>query len=56
MTILDERFSPPLGLSLNKMLAHSWGIWTSQQPVELVLRFSARVAKRVTATNWHESQ
>src|SRR5262252_2673944 len=24
--------------------------------MELVLRFSARVAKRVTATNWHESQ
>jgi predicted DNA-binding transcriptional regulator YafY len=38
------------------MLGHAWGIWTSDQPVEVVLRFTPRVAARVVATTWHESQ
>src|SRR5262249_18384731 len=33
-----------------------WGIWTSDHPVEVVLRFTPRVAARVLATTWHESQ
>src|SRR5260370_28969553 len=38
------------------MLGHAWGIWTSDHPVEVVLRFTPRVATRVVATTWHESQ
>ena len=56
MVVLDQRFSPPLGSSLRKMLAHAWGIWTSDHPVEVLLRFTPRVAARVVATTWHESQ
>jgi len=54
--VLEERFDPPLGSSLRKMLGHAWGIWTSDHPVEVVLRFTPRVAARVIATTWHESQ
>src|SRR5437660_1521793 len=54
--VLDARFSPPLGSSLRKLLGYAWGIWTSDHPVELVLRFTPRVAARVVATTWHESQ
>jgi predicted DNA-binding transcriptional regulator YafY len=56
VVVLDQRFSPPLGSSLRKMLGHAWGIWTSDHPVEVVLRFTPRVAARVVATTWHESQ
>lgn len=56
VVVLDQRFSPPLGSSLRKVLGHSWGIWTSDHPVEVVLQFTPRVAARVIATTWHESQ
>src|SRR5207249_3763203 len=56
IVVLDERFSPPLGSSLRKLLGLAWGIWTSDHPVEVVLRFTPRVAARVAATRWHGSQ
>src|SRR5204863_3343206 len=56
IVVLDQRFSPPLGSSLRKLLANAWGIWTSDHPVEVILRFTPRVAARVVATTWHESQ
>jgi len=56
VVVLDERFSAPLGSSLRKLLGHAWGIWTSDHPVEVVLRFTPRVAVRVAGTRWHESQ
>lgn len=54
--VLDERFDPPLGFSVNRHLAHAWGIWTSEQPVDVVLRFDASAARRVRETVWHTSQ
>jgi predicted DNA-binding transcriptional regulator YafY len=56
VVVLEQRFSPPLGSSLRKMLGHAWGIWTSDHPVAIVLQFTARAAARVVATTWHESQ
>jgi predicted DNA-binding transcriptional regulator YafY len=56
VVVLEQRFSPPLGSSLRKLLGHAWGIWTSDHPVEVVLQFTTRVAARVAATTWHESQ
>jgi predicted DNA-binding transcriptional regulator YafY len=56
VVVLEQRFSPPLGSSLRKMLGHAWGIWTSDHPVEVVLRFTRRVGVRVVTTTWHESQ
>jgi predicted DNA-binding transcriptional regulator YafY len=54
--VLEDRFDPPLGFSMARYLAHAWGIWTTAQPVDVELRFSAQVAKRVKETTWHESQ
>src|SRR5438270_10326273 len=56
LVLLEHRFSPPLGSSLRKMLGNAWGIWRSDHPVEVVLRFGKRVATRVTAAQWHDSQ
>jgi predicted DNA-binding transcriptional regulator YafY len=54
--VLDERFTSPPGFSLAAMFDRAWGIWTSDRPVEVVLRFSPAVAKRVKETTWHSSQ
>lgn len=54
--LLEERFDPPLGFSVDRYLAHAWGIWTSRQPVDVVLRFDAAVGRRVRETVWHPSQ
>jgi proteasome accessory factor B len=54
--VLEERFDPPLGFSVDRHLAHAWGIWTSEQPVDVVLRFAASAARRVRETVWHPSQ
>jgi predicted DNA-binding transcriptional regulator YafY len=56
VTALEDRFDPPLGASLRKLLGHAWGIWSSDRPTAIVLRFTQKVAERVVATNWHESQ
>ena len=56
VVVLEQRFSPPLGSSLRKMFGHAWGIWTSDHPVAVTLRFTPRVAARVVATTWHKSQ
>jgi predicted DNA-binding transcriptional regulator YafY len=56
VVVLEKRFSPPLGSSLRKMLGHAWGIWTSDHPVPVVLRFTPRVAARVVSTTWLQSQ
>ena len=38
-------------------LADAWGIWTSEKdPVEVTLRFSSRVARRVQESRWHRSE
>lgn len=54
--VLEERFDPPLGFSVARYLAHAWGIWTTAQPVDVELRFTPQVARRVKETTWHESQ
>jgi predicted DNA-binding transcriptional regulator YafY len=54
--LLDEHFDPPLGFSVNRHLAHAWGIWTSAQPVDVVLRFHPSVARRVRESIWHPGQ
>jgi predicted DNA-binding transcriptional regulator YafY len=52
----DQRFDPPLGFSVSRHLANAWMIWASEKPVDVELRFSAAVAKRVLETGWHPSQ
>lgn len=55
--LLDERFSTPLGFSLERHLAHAWTIWNSEgRPVRVELEFDAAVADRVQESRWHHSQ
>jgi CRISPR-associated endonuclease/helicase Cas3 len=55
--LLPETYTIPASFDADDYLADAWGIWTSdKEPVEVVLRFSARVAPRVKETRWHRSQ
>jgi CRISPR-associated endonuclease/helicase Cas3 len=55
--LLKERYSIPANFDPFRLLADAWGIWyTEEAPVEVVLKFSQRVAARVQETHWHRSQ
>jgi len=52
-----ERYTIPEGFDPGQLLADAWGIWyTEEEPVEVVLRFHPRVARRVLETRWHRSE
>jgi len=52
-----ERYEIPDDFDPHALLADAWGIWyTEEPPVEVVLKFSARVANRVRETRWHRSE
>lgn len=55
--LLNEFYEVPDDFDPEKLLAKAWGIWfTDQEPVEVVLKFSQRVAPRVRETRWHPSE
>jgi CRISPR-associated endonuclease/helicase Cas3 len=55
--LLPEPYSVPEDFDADEYLQYAWGIWKgSGEPVEVVLRFSPRVAKRVKETRWHRTQ
>ncbi|MCP4545349.1 MAG: WYL domain-containing protein [bacterium] len=55
--ILDQPYTIPADFDPREKLADAWGIWyTEAQPVEVVLRFHPRVARRVRETRWHHSE
>jgi CRISPR-associated endonuclease/helicase Cas3 len=55
--LLPEPYTIPDTFDPDEYLQFAWGIWTgSGEPVEVVLRFSPRVAKRVKETRWHRKQ
>ena len=56
VAVLDERFSPPLGFSVRDHVAGAWGIWSSAEPIEVVLVFKRAAVRRVKETIWHPSQ
>jgi predicted DNA-binding transcriptional regulator YafY len=56
VTVLEERFSPPLGFSVREHLAGAWGIWSSAEPVEVELLFKRDAVRRAKETIWHPSQ
>ncbi len=54
---LSEPYDIPEDFDPRDLLAEAWGIWyTESEPVEVVLRFHPRVARRVRETEWHRSQ
>ncbi len=55
--LLADRFSLPQAFDPYELLSDAWGIWyTDQPPVEVILRFSPRVAERVAETRWHPGE
>lgn len=53
----DELYKIPDDFDPFELLKDAWGIWfTGDEPMTVMLRFSARVADRVRATCWHASQ
>jgi len=52
-----EPYDIPADFDPRDLLADAWGIWYSEnEPVEVVLKFHPRVARRVQETRWHRSQ
>jgi CRISPR-associated endonuclease/helicase Cas3 len=52
-----EPYAIPPDFAPFRLLTDAWGIWyTEEEPVEVVLKFSPRVAGRVQETRWHPSQ
>jgi predicted DNA-binding transcriptional regulator YafY len=54
--ILDESYAVPADFDPEAYLATSWGIMTSQDMFEVVLRFSPAVVSRVHERCWHPTQ
>ncbi len=55
--LTQERYTIPEAFDACALLQDAWGIWTSEgEPVEVVLRFHPRVARRVCENRWHRSQ
>jgi predicted DNA-binding transcriptional regulator YafY len=55
--ITQERYDIPEDFDFSRLFSEAWGIWDSHAGAgEVLLRFSARVAERVTETVWHPSQ
>jgi len=55
--IICEPYKIPPDFNPRDLLANAWGIWyTESEPVEVVLKFHPRVARRVQETRWHRSE
>jgi predicted DNA-binding transcriptional regulator YafY len=55
-TLLEKSFSRPSVKEILENITNSWGIWTSNNPEKVVVRFSNRVIQRVLETHWHPTQ
>lgn len=52
-----DPYQIPADFDPRNLLANAWGIWYSQnEPVQIVLKFSPNVARRVRETQWHPSE
>ena len=55
--LMNDAFTVPASFDPDKLLGQAWGIWyTDQDPVEVVLKFSPKVAARVRETCWHPGE
>ncbi len=55
VNLLEESFNMPDGLELDGLLGSSWGVIWGEE-IEVKLRFSANVTRRVKESIWHPSQ
>ncbi len=52
-----EQYEIPADFDPRGLLADAWGIWyTTNEPVEVTLKFSRNVASRLEETRWHRSE
>jgi predicted DNA-binding transcriptional regulator YafY len=52
-----ESYTLPAGYDPGEQLGDAWGIWyTDTPPVEVMLKFHPRVARRVKETRWHRNE
>ena len=52
-----QKYSIPEDFDSAELFKYAWGIWfTEEKPVEVVLKFSPRVAHRVGETRWHRTE
>jgi len=56
IALTPDTFEPPDPGIVQESLGRSWGVITDQEEVEVVLRFDAEIAARVTETTWHPSE
>jgi predicted DNA-binding transcriptional regulator YafY len=55
--LLRDPYEIPGDFSPDELLKDAWGIWfTEEAPVEVILKFGQRVARRVGETRWHRSE
>lgn len=55
--MLPDRYTIPADFDPTAQLRNAWGIWyTDSEPVEVVLRFHPKVARRVQETQWQRGQ
>lgn len=55
--LLDDTYTIPDDFNPRELLAHAWSIWyTEAEPVQVVLKFHPRVARRVQETHWHQNE
>jgi proteasome accessory factor B len=54
--LTPRTFEPPDPAATTSALRAAWDIIADQEPVEIVLRFTSRVAARVLEATWHPSQ
>jgi len=54
--LLEETFEAPAAFDGARLLASAWGVMYGEETTEVVLRFSAGVARRVKESRWHASQ
>ena len=53
----NEHYEIPRDFDPQRLLANAWGvIWRDEDAIEVVLRFSPKVAERVKESVWHHSQ
>jgi predicted DNA-binding transcriptional regulator YafY len=56
VSVSPRGFDAPEAGTLERELRRGWDIISDQDPVEVVLRFSAVIADRVLETTWHPLQ
>lgn len=53
----NKKFVVPYNLDVERKLDQAWSIWfKDEEPVNVVLKFSSKVAERVKESQWHASQ